>query len=489
MTTASERLEGCDDALDTRPFYRCLVSKHAAQHSKLSLSAQARYRARAQEDIASMISELNSEKESLSDTIAMLQQRWDRELASSQGMCRKNTCVWSDASRIRFLEMVQDHGKYPASYIQSLKEASILEASPPNFARMTELVGYPQLCMEPYQQDMPFWRVLVCKHRHVFRIFAFGLTLGGTRRWLFFLSPSGSPSGCSFIPLIRIDSHDLAKDPSGSDVGRRHHAYCFQVQSYILHDDLVSLHSADQIEIVPCCKFGGGCVAFSDCLGMDLETFLSGLPPSPQNSTGKRRRIFEEDMPTDSAASRRVLPKVVGAHAPVALVAGAPATAARELSEEEASMIWDAVELRRLDFEIAEGKAQAEDVAFNLRVGKTAHRRKGEVSDCLRATFCTDLGHRFVKRYKMPLSFDCHFSVYTDHEAAVLCHSWCDRAQYFCDRWQTALTHGAEYVFAQADLDGYAEPAFLTRELVHFARRPVVMTKLSIVRKLAPTNP
>ena len=161
-------------------------------------------------------------------------------------------------------------------------------------------------------------------------------------------------------------------------------------------------------------------------------------------------------MPTDSAVDRRVGVVAKARCAPATGSSDSPADPAvearRGLSEEEAAARWDAVELKRFEFETAEGTAQTEDFAFNLRVGKTAFRRKGDASDCWRATFCADLGQHFVMRYRVPLSFDCHFSVHTDHEAAVLCHAWCHRTQHFCGLWKALPIHGGEDLFAQADL-------------------------------------
>jgi len=103
------------------------------------------------------------------------------------------------------------------------------------------------------------------------------------------------------------------------------------------------------------------------------------------------------------------------------------------------------------------------DKAFHVhyRAAPSTYAKKGMAVDFLRAEHTDAEAQRFLRRYRMQLSFD--MSV-TEHEPGVsgpLCEGWVHRMTCFFNMWKAAGADRA-YRFSEADIAAYEEPDEIT---------------------------
>ena len=144
----------------------------------------------------------------------------------------------------------------------------------------------------------------------------------------------------------------------------------------------------------------------------------------------------------------------------------------------------------RLEIRLAEGDMHTKNFIWDLRTGGDTFKRKGVASDCMRACGNIDYAHEFIALYGAKQTFDCHFSVYTHHEAVVLCRAWCHRMEWYLALWREGVdATGVAPTFTPADDTLYIEPDFFTCEVGLWGDKPKLLQRVRQIRSVCPRAP
>ena len=425
-----------------------ILRSHCQHWKALTPQQRAKYDARASLASASSSSQIEAEKEDITEHIGLLRQRIV-EASARRGPLVMSACAL-DEQAMDALEALFESGSFSAQRVRELRGEAQRAPPLPTARQREKLDAIPVWSGEPAGKEKPKWLSLVCRNREAFADAALSFNSSSGKQYFKFLYATQSPYQVCCSPLEKEEYFEPPPSDefvSAADVFARSWEHRFQVSFMrcVYWADLPDV-GTDEVYVLPDCCYREGRSVCSDADEIELEAFVRGLDAKPKAS-----ERFPEERPPKvgrKAANAELLDKYpwLEAHfdatekpSPGLGSAGfasdeGPVELApeRDLSDEEIERVFKLLHDKRVEDDMVE-KAELADFRYALLGGSWTMKNRGKAFDAWRGAVRGKDAEAWCDALKLNHSARFEVTLYTERGAALLAKTWCHRMQFLYD--------------------------------------------------------